>query len=665
MARTSVHCTREISVDPGDLWRVLRSFDISWHPGVARCDVLRSPEGSLVRVFDDMDGQTYEERRTYLSDTDRVVRYEMDHGIKGIQSYSARVDVAPSDGGSRVTWRADIAGRADLAEPVAEGTRAIFEAAFDALEARPKAASAKRSKLNATGAVVSRVVVAGDPDLGLRIAGDGGGATDTLVLFLHGIGGIASNWDQQISTLGADYNVAALDLRGYGESALGAEQTRIDDYCADILRVMAQRGANRLVLAGLSYGSWIATSFAMRFGDVLAGLILAGGCTGMSEADPQEREAFRVAREVPLNAGKTPADFAPAVVDVIAGPNAGDDLREEMRSSMASIPSATYRDALNCFCNPPERFDFARIDCPVLIFTGAHDRLASPTEIRQVSERILDARTRAGKTADVQFEVIADAGHLCNLEASDVTNALIDRFLARIPNVARSYRPSVLERQRAKRERIRQAAHDEFCENGYDGASMDRIATRADVSKPTLYQYFGGKDGLLEAVLDVGRMQIVAPLMSKDGPLVDRLWRFAWGYADFVLRPDMLSLARLILGEAARRPENAMAYHQNGPARAFEGLVEFVSEAVAAGDLVTDTPDLAAQNLWSLILSGPRDYCLHYVDHRPSEAELLKSIGHGLQVFLKSYGADPETQLGALHAHISDKSEGLKTQTQM
>jgi AcrR family transcriptional regulator len=164
----------------------------------------------------------------------------------------------------------------------------------------------------------------------------------------------------------------------------------------------------------------------------------------------------------------------------------------------------------------------------------------------------------------------------------------------------------------------------------------------------------------MEAVLDVGRMQIVAPLMAKDGPLVERLWRFAWVYADFVLRPDMLSLARLILGEAARRPENAIAYHQNGPARAFEGLVEFVTDAVAAGELDTGEPELAAQNLWSLILSGPRDHYLHNVDQRPTELELLNTIGHGLHVFLKAYGTDPATLKDALDLLVAAKAKTLQ-----
>jgi TetR/AcrR family transcriptional repressor of mexJK operon len=38
------------------------------------------------------------------------------------------------------------------------------------------------------------------------------------------------------------------------------------------------------------------------------------------------------------------------------------------------------------------------------------------------------------------------------------------------------------------------------------------------------------------------------------------LYAFAWDYADTVMRPDMLSLARLIIGEVQRFPEIGRAY---------------------------------------------------------------------------------------------------------
>ena len=156
------------------------------------------------------------------------------------------------------------------------------------------------------------------------------------------------------------------------------------------------------------------------------GLVLSGGCTGMSEAGPEEREAFRVSREVPLNAGQVPADFAPAVVKVIAGPDAPDAIRDELLASMSAIPAATYRDALVCFTSPRERFDFARLTMPTLLMTGQHDRLAPPSEIRAVAGRILDAAPQMQDARpDVQYETIPGVGHVCNVEGSDAYNAAL------------------------------------------------------------------------------------------------------------------------------------------------------------------------------------------------------------------------------------------------
>lgn len=41
-----------------------------------------------------------------------------------------------------------------------------------------------------------------------------------------------------------------------------------------------------------------------------------------------------------------------------------------------------------------------------------------------------------------------------------------------------------------------------FAERGYDGASVEEIAERAHVSKPIVYEHFGGKEGLYAVVVD-------------------------------------------------------------------------------------------------------------------------------------------------------------------
>jgi len=41
-----------------------------------------------------------------------------------------------------------------------------------------------------------------------------------------------------------------------------------------------------------------------------------------------------------------------------------------------------------------------------------------------------------------------------------------------------------------------------FAEKGFDGTSIEEIASRARVSKPIIYEHFGGKEGLYAVVVD-------------------------------------------------------------------------------------------------------------------------------------------------------------------
>ncbi|ANT50179.1 alpha/beta fold hydrolase [Mesorhizobium amorphae] len=429
MARQTVEVTGVSAASPEAVWSVVSDFCGRWHPAIATIRAERDARGALVRAFTAHGEDTvYREQLTWLSDSDRTLAYTHLEGIAGAQAYDGRIAIGAGDGGgSTVRWSARVEAASPRLQAICEGTKAIFEAGIAVLSKTALMTGVAESPSPLPAPAATRdMVIDSDPRLALTAttARDG-----TLCLFLHGIGGSRYNWLPQLSAVGGVMRAAALDLRGYGGSALGPKQSTVDDYCADILRVKKMFGGDRLVLVGLSLGSWIATSFAMRHPEMLAGLVLSGGCTGMSEASLEEREAFRLSRKVPLDAGQTPANFAPAVVKVLAGPNASDAMKEQLFQSMAAIPSATYRDALVCFTTPSERFDFSRLTMPVLMMTGEHDRLAPPAEIRGVAERILGQASRP----DIRYETIADAGHVCNVEQPAAYNRILLDFLGKLP----------------------------------------------------------------------------------------------------------------------------------------------------------------------------------------------------------------------------------------
>lgn len=53
-----------------------------------------------------------------------------------------------------------------------------------------------------------------------------------------------------------------------------------------------------------------------------------------------------------------------------------------------------------------------------------------------------------------------------------------------------------------RREQLVAVGRSVFAERGFDGASVEEIASRAGVSKPIVYEHFGGKEGLYAVVVD-------------------------------------------------------------------------------------------------------------------------------------------------------------------
>lgn len=53
-----------------------------------------------------------------------------------------------------------------------------------------------------------------------------------------------------------------------------------------------------------------------------------------------------------------------------------------------------------------------------------------------------------------------------------------------------------------RRQQLLDVARSLFAEKGFDGASVEEIAHRANVSKPVVYEHFGGKEGVYAVVVD-------------------------------------------------------------------------------------------------------------------------------------------------------------------
>lgn len=207
--------------------------------------------------------------------------------------------------------------------------------------------------------------------------------------------------------------------------------------------------------------------------------------------------------------------------------------------------------------------------------------------------------------------------------------------------------------------RILDAALKVFSASGYAGASMDAVAIAAGLSKPTLYQYFDSKEQLFSTMMLQKRDDMLLPFrVLGTGDMVLQLHQFAWAYADTVMQPTLLSLARLTIGDAQRFPEIGHAYQAAGPDQLLVGLMNQLTAFRGAGRLAFDDAELAAQDLWGLILSAPRTQALYDPGLRLSREAIARYVHNGLRVFLRAYSTNPSAdlvRLAGLQIPLSEK----------
>ncbi|HEY9898917.1 MAG TPA: TetR/AcrR family transcriptional regulator [Pantanalinema sp.] len=142
-----------------------------------------------------------------------------------------------------------------------------------------------------------------------------------------------------------------------------------------------------------------------------------------------------------------------------------------------------------------------------------------------------------------------------------------------------------------KRDAILAAASSLFLERGFNGVSLDDVLKVTGGSKTTVYNYFGSKDGLFEAVIlricDEALVSLRA-LELQQLPLRDALTRMGVTVVNVLSEPVAVEAYRLAISEAPRHPRAARAYYEAAPDAAARILAKYLAERQAAGDLRGD-----------------------------------------------------------------------------
>jgi len=141
----------------------------------------------------------------------------------------------------------------------------------------------------------------------------------------------------------------------------------------------------------------------------------------------------------------------------------------------------------------------------------------------------------------------------------------------------------------SRRQQIIDGALQVFASKGFEKATNKDIAAASGVGSPGLiYHYFKDKSDLFGQVLEQ-RLPVLQLLSHSEEmmalPPREVLTLFASTFLKVVNNPTSIALAKLMLGEAIRRPLVAEMINTIGPGRSFAFLRAYLEKQMDAGVL--------------------------------------------------------------------------------
>lgn len=245
-----------------------------------------------------------------------------------------------------------------------------------------------------------------------------GDPAKTPLIFLHGIGGAARAWREQLSTFGDRFHAIAWDMPGYGGSTPleGVSIATLADALQDFL---LQIGADKPVIVGHSIGGMIVQQWLTKFPHSAGAVVLAQTSPAFGKAEGDWQKQFIKARLGPLDRGETMKTLAPTLVSELVGDNPDAAGMEIARDCMGSVPEASYRATMLALLGFDQRKALGNISIPTLVLSGSKDKNA-PAPMMAKMATYIPAAT---------YVELDGAGHLVNLERPKAFNAALDHFL--------------------------------------------------------------------------------------------------------------------------------------------------------------------------------------------------------------------------------------------
>jgi pimeloyl-ACP methyl ester carboxylesterase len=254
------------------------------------------------------------------------------------------------------------------------------------------------------------------------------------VIFIHGLSGCWQNWLEQLPFFAREHRVIAVDLPGFGQSEMPAEEISISGYADAIDELMEKLELTEARIVGNSMGGFIGAELAIQHPQRVERLVLVAAAGLSIESIRTERTTglrHRAENIVFFSLGH----IASRATTVALRPRLRAALLLTVAAHPAKLPGPLaaqqvlgsgkpgFSDALEAMCRYPLRDRLEKIACPTFIVWGDKDLLVPVKDAAIFEELIPDARK----------VIYKDTGHVSMMERPARFNSDVKAFLDEAP----------------------------------------------------------------------------------------------------------------------------------------------------------------------------------------------------------------------------------------
>jgi TetR/AcrR family transcriptional repressor of mexJK operon len=205
--------------------------------------------------------------------------------------------------------------------------------------------------------------------------------------------------------------------------------------------------------------------------------------------------------------------------------------------------------------------------------------------------------------------------------------------------------PGRLETVEQRRERIVRLAAPLFLKKGYDNVSIDEIIGVVGGSKATIYAWFGGKEGLFEAVVRQECSDVTMAIhVDAAGSLEAQLTEIGRSFLAMVLSPPILEFHRLMVSIGRTFPDIGRLFYETGPASAYQIVAAWIAKQQKERRIIEEDPYRLAVLFLDMLIGEHQLSWLTGVPRAARRDKVNETVQIAVKVFLRGCATPGESR---------------------